>query len=436
VTRQLLERLRRAEQIISIFERLIDDLTPAHYLEQLRRVHRYLTELHMAMPGALVIFGPNGVIQQVNAATLELLGRDALTGRPVSEIFGADPDAIGVGGRSEVRRAEMSWRSASGELVPVLASFARMRPDGGETDEGVVTVCVGMDLRDQKRLESELAQKQKLEAVGRLAAGIAHEINSPIQFVGDNVRFIRDSFGDVMGLLEGYRRLAAEVRAGRPTDALLRELERAEATADLEVLRPRLEEAFVDTTDGVERVARIVSAMKEFAHPSSRSSAPIDLNHALETTLTIANFELKYVADVETHFGELPSVLCHADAINQAFLNLIINAAHAVSSVVRDTGARGRIRVATQQEGAQALVTISDTGCGIPESIRHRVFEPFFTTKEVGKGTGQGLAIARSIIVDQHGGSLSFESELGRGTTFFVRVPVGGSEAEEMEALF
>jgi two-component system, NtrC family, sensor kinase len=175
-------------------------------------------------------------------------------------------------------------------------------------------------------------------------------------------------------------------------------------------------------------VARIVRAMKEFAHVDrSSEKTAADLNRALESTLVVARNELKYVAEVETEFGEIPPVVCNLGDLNQVFLNLLVNAAHAIRDVVEDTGNKGTIRVRTWQEGDQVVVGISDTGAGIPEEIREKIFEPFFTTKEVGKGTGQGLTLARSVVVERHGGSLTFESEVGKGSTFFVRLPMGSS---------
>jgi len=174
-----------------------------------------------------------------------------------------------------------------------------------------------------------------------------------------------------------------------------------------------------------------VRAMKDFAHPESKEKAAADLNKALLSTLAVARNELKCVADVETDLGDLPLVVCNISDLNQVFLNLLVNAAHAIGDVVKDTGKKGKIRVCTVAEGKTVLVTITDTGCGIPEGIRTKVFDPFFTTKGVGCGTGQGLAIARSVVVERHKGTLTFESEVGKGTSFYVRLPVESEEYSE-----
>jgi signal transduction histidine kinase len=179
--------------------------------------------------------------------------------------------------------------------------------------------------------------------------------------------------------------------------------------------------------DGVSRVAKIVRAMKEFSHVDrSSEKASSDLNKALESTLIVARSELKYVADVETQFGTIPPVICHLGDLNQVFLNLLINAAHAIGDVVKSSGNRGRVLVRTKLLNDLVEISISDTGGGIPDGIRGKIFDPFFTTKEVGKGTGQGLTLARAIVVEKHGGTLTFDTEMGKGTTFYVRLPVNG----------
>jgi len=282
--------------------------------------------------------------------------------------------------------------------------------------------AIARDITGRDVVEMELRQAQKLESVGRLASGIAHEINTPMQFVGDNVRFLRESLGTIQELLASLRTFCQGSASG-----LAEEYRRLEQELDTAYLLREIPEALAQTQEGVDRVVTIVRAMKEFAHPESRGRARADLNKALLNTLTVARNELKYVADVETDFGELPSVVCSVSDLNQVFLNLLVNAAHAIADVVQQSGQKGRIRIHTESQGQQVLITIADNGAGIPENIRERIFDPFFTTKEVGRGTGQGLAIARSV-VQRHKGSLTFQSEPGRGTTFFLRLPVDSSE--------
>ncbi len=278
---------------------------------------------------------------------------------------------------------------------------------------------------EQARMELELRLAQKLESIGHLAAGIAHEINTPVQYIGDSVRFARDTFDDLMTLNSEYRAIAEAL-----PEPLRERLAEIELDADLQYITERAPAAFERALDGVERVSRIVRAVKDFAHPPTANKAPADLNAALASTLVVASNELKFAADVETEFGELPPVECHLSDLNQVFLNLIVNAAHAVQEGTPE-GGRGMIFVRTRRDGDDAVVEIRDTGCGIPEDIGHHVFDPFFTTKEVGRGTGQGLALAHTITVDGHGGTLTFESDVGIGTTFTVRIPIAAATSRE-----
>jgi signal transduction histidine kinase len=204
----------------------------------------------------------------------------------------------------------------------------------------------------------------------------------------------------------------------------------AERAADLEYLIDHVPGAIDRSIDGLGRVTAIVKSMKDFAHPDRKEMVAVDLNQGIRSTLIIAKNEYKYVADVEAHYGELPPVLCHGGDINQVVLNIIVNAAHAIGDVVAGTSYRGRIGIETCREGDWAVIRISDTGGGIPEAVRGHVFDPFFTTKGVGKGTGQGLAIARSIVADRHHGQVSFETEPGHGTTFTIKLPIKGPRSE------
>ena len=292
----------------------------------------------------------------------------------------------------------------------------------------VGTQGIGRDITGREEREMELRHAQKLESVGRLASGIAHEINTPIQFVGDNTRFVRGSFRCLQTLLSKYQELRDAAASGAVSPDLLAEVRRVEEESDCAYLLEEIPKALTQTLDGVTRVATLVRAMKDFAHPESKEKAAADLNKALLSTLAVARNELKSVAHVETDLGDLPPVVCNVSDLNQVFLNLLVNAAHAIGDVVKGTGKKGKIRVRTATEGKTVLVTITDTGCGIPEGIRTKVFDPFFTTKGVGRGTGQGLAIARSVVVERHKGTLTFESEVGKGTSFYVRLPVESEE--------
>lgn len=275
------------------------------------------------------------------------------------------------------------------------------------------------EMRERERMAIELRLAQKLESVGRLAAGIAHEINTPIQYIGDSVSFLQAAQLDLDRLLQAYRDVAGS--SNEAASRIAKEI-------DLEFLSREMPKAFERTLEGVERVAAIVRAMKEFAHPDALEHSSADLNHALETTLTVAHNEYKYSAQIETRLGELPLVPCNVGELNQVFLNLIVNAAHAIAESGKSADT-GRITIATATAAGHVEISIADNGCGIPPEHLDKIFDPFFTTKPVGKGTGQGLAIARSIIAEKHGGHIDVHSVVGEGTRFLLRLPIAGRQA-------
>lgn len=284
------------------------------------------------------------------------------------------------------------------------------------------------DVTERKVLRSQLLQAQKLESVGQLAAGIAHEINTPAQYVGDNVRFLKDLFANLLEMLNAYRKVLSAAKAGALSGELIGEADAAIARADADYLMDEIPKAIDQTQEGIGRVTRLVAAMKEFSHPGTTEMAQLDLNHAIDSTLTVSRNEWKYSAEVETDFDpKLEPVRCYPGEFNQVILNLIVNAAHAIADANRQQGReKGKITVRTLNQPEYAEILIQDTGTGIPEEVRNRVFDPFFTTKEIGKGTGQGLAIARSVVVDKHGGTIHFVTDEGKGTTFVVRLPYDG----------
>ena len=287
-------------------------------------------------------------------------------------------------------------------------------------------VLMHLDVTTQKRMEVQLQQAQKLESIGQLAAGIAHEINTPIQFIGDNLTFLLgafQSFLDLLGPLQTLLELQSqESRWSDQSNAVREALDQA----DPEFLKEDVPNAIHQSLDGIGRVSKIVNAMKDFSHPGSASRMPLDLNRAIESTALVCRNDWKYVAEMDFDFGPgLQSVPCFPDQFNQVILNLIINAAHAIGDSLKDTpGGKGRITIRTRVAGDRAEIRVEDTGPGIPESIRHRIFDPFFTTKPVGKGTGQGLAIAYSVIVQRHGGTITVASDPGKGAAFILRLPL------------
>jgi len=316
-------------------------------------------------------------------------------------------------------RLECRLIRLEGDDVPVEMS---VQPLLVEQSRPVGLVGVIADISERKAREIEAQHAQKLESLGRLSAGIAHEINTPIQFVGDNTRFLAESYETMISLLLTYRQILDE-RAGALSWQERAEIVReAEAEAEIDYLAQEVPSAVRQSLEGIERMATIVRAMKAFSHPGQDEQAPADLNEALKATLTVARSETKDVADVVLELGEIPPVMCHLGDLNQVFLNMIVNAADAIE----EKGERGEIRIRSRVDGEHVEIQVSDTGAGIPESIRLKVFDPFFTTKDVGRGTGQGLALARAVVQDKHDGVISLRSQAGVGTTFTIRLPVGG----------
>jgi PAS domain S-box-containing protein len=289
----------------------------------------------------------------------------------------------------------------------------------------------------QREMEVQLQLAQKMESIGRLAAGVAHEINTPTQFIADNTHFLTEAFERVRTVLEQYRALRDQA-SGQPGYApALAAVAAAEEHAEIDYLLGEVPRCLQQSLDGLARVARIVCSLKEFAHPNSPECVPADLNHAIETSVLVSRHEWKYVAEVATELDPaLPPVPCVVDEFNQVVLNLIINAAHAIGDALktRRGGVLGRITIRTKLAAPWALVEVEDTGTGIDPAIIGRIFEPFFTTKAVGKGTGQGLAIVRTVIVSHHHGQVDVESEPGRGAKFIIRLPLARAPAGETKS--
>jgi two-component system NtrC family sensor kinase len=423
---------QRAERRVELLDRLVEERNRdlAITQEQASAVQSYLLGLNNVLPGALIGASTSGFVTRANRGAQELLGfpATALAGLQLSRIWPAAAEFIQhcLGAGTRVVRDEADWIAQDGRVVPVLVSAATQRDIEGRV---LSLVFVALDISERRRLEVELRHAQKLESLGQLSAGVAHEINTPMQFIGDNLHYVCEAFEGLRPLLDALSTFESEL----PADSAQR-LRKLSEQADLDFLRKRLPKSIVGALDGVKRVSHIVEAMRAFSHPQTEKTA-VDLNKGLMDTLTIAHNETKYVADVECELGELPPIVCNGGDMNQVFLNLIVNAAHAIAARQRgDHKQRGHIRVRSWRKHDTAVFAIADDGCGIAREIRHRVFDPFFTTKEVGKGTGQGLSISRSVVVDHHHGSLSFDSEEGRGTTFFIRLPLHDTASESHPA--
>jgi len=326
--------------------------------------------------------------------------------REMAEKFFADEQALLASGKPLVNCEELVFDKLSGTNRVILTSKVPLHDANGNVT-GIVGT--GFDITERKAAEERMASSDRLESIGRLAAGVAHEINTPVQYLNDSVSFIREGVGELLAYID-------KLHASLP--------QKPEDNDDVDYLREELPPALTRVAEGLARIAKIVRSMKHFSHADQREMSEVDLNASIASTLVIARSEYRDCADIETDYAPLPPVTCHGGQINQVVLNLVVNSADAISDFVKQHDGRGRITLRTALEGDHVLITIADTGGGIPEAIQARIFDPFFTTKEVGRGTGQGLSIVRSTIVKGHGGQLDFVSEMGKGTTFYVRLPV------------
>ena len=399
--------------------------------DALRRAHEEAELFINAVPSILIGISRDSRIKRWNLAAAKVFGlvKAEVIGKSLAECgvhwvrldMQAEIDSWCAG--REMRRVEALPFLIDGETRFLGLTLNWICAPEERIDELLI---IGSDVTDREILGQQLRQAQKLEAIGQLAAGIAHEINTPTQYVGDNTRFLQESWHSCNELLAIAREMRQRAAAGSISSQTLQRFDALAQAADFEYLQTEIPRAIEQSLDGIERVAKIVRAMKDFSHPGSEEKKSIDINQAIETTITVARNEWKYVADVETHFdSNLPLVLCHAGEFNQVILNLLINAAQAIAQALEGgSQGKGKIVVSTTCDQDWAEISISDTGAGIPEAVRSRVFEPFFTTKPVGKGTGQGLALAHTAIVRRHGGKIWFDSELGKGTTFYIRMPL------------
>ena len=413
---------------------VVRDITAQHRHKRLSTAVEQVNE-------SIVITDAAGVIQYVNPAF------ERVTGYTQSEAIGQHTRILKSGVQSDefysyLWKTILSGKVWSGRISnkkkdgTALIEEATISPVVNE--RGVIAnfVAVKKDITEQVALENRARQSQKLEAIGQLAAGIAHEINTPVQFVSDNTVFLQRAFSGLVIALEAFELLLEEAKVADACPDAVERAEKALKKAKINFLMKQIPRAVNQSLEGLQRVAGIVSAMKEFSHPSQGAKQAVDLRKAVETTITVsAPNEWKYVAEMDTEFDpDLPPVPCLRDELNQVVLNIIVNAAHAISDVTNGgSEGKGTIRLSTKQDGDWAELRISDTGSGIPEEVRDRVFDPFFTTKQVGKGTGQGLAIARSVVVDKHGGTIEIDPSTGAGTTFVIRLPLRDSQVPPAE---
>ncbi len=382
----------------------------------------------------IITFDSNGNIESINCAAQQIFGYDfyVAIGKNICDLVPSAKFCDSIEGCA-VNLLAFSQSEHGGEIQGLKSDGTPIPLEivVSEFTHAYRTSFTAMlrDLTRRKQLETQLAHAQKMESVGQLAAGIAHEINTPIQYVGDNTRFLKSAFDGIEQILQATDQLLTRCAQHAELDDHVATLRALQQTVDLAFLRDEIPAAVDQTLEGADSVARIVRAMKDFSHPGSEERMRVNLNRALENTLTVCKNEWKYVADLKTDFCEdLPSIDCLPGELNQVFLNLVVNAAHAIEAglATKKASERGLLTVTTRLSDRWAVIEIADTGCGIPAAIQTRIFDPFFTTKSVGKGTGQGLAICYNVVVEKHLGKLFFTSTPGEGTVFHVWLPLAG----------
>ncbi len=427
------------DSLITVRTDVTERKTTEQSLSQSQQRLQAITEtLH---EGVLVI-NEQGRIAFSNPSAGEMLGVDreqSLLGTPVDDLFclveGSEPVMFADGPLRQViddgvavSNEDAVFATSADQILLVDFACAPLR----EKKKSHSCVLSFRNIKERKEAQKELFQSMKLASVGELAAGIAHEINTPVQYIGDNLRFIQDSVADMQGIIEAYKKVEEAAEKAGVLEDPIKALHDTLKDADLDYLMEELPSATKQSLGGVETISRIVLAMKEFAHPGQREKAMANINKSVENTLTVSRNEWKHHAELETDLDEnIASVPCLVGEINQVLLNLIVNATHAIQD--RHGDEMGLIKISTHQDGEFVEIRVSDNGSGIPEHAQDHVFDQFFTTKDVGKGTGQGLAVSYDVIVNKHGGTITFETEEREGTTFIIRLPVNTNE-EKPEA--
>lgn len=371
-------------------------------------------------------FDCNGMAQEIFGCTCagDIIGRHPADFSPPQQPDGSD-SAVAANQHIEeaftkqVLKFEWLHRRLNGELFPAEV-WLRGISLGGKN----ILLATIRDITVRKQLELHAAQSQKIEAIGTLAAGIAHEINTPAQYVSDNINFLDNSEKDLLAMIAQYRELKAAAEGQGWAADVLRKINELESAGDLEYLLNEIPVALRQAQDGINQISTIARAMKAFAHPGRIEMQQIDINKAIENIAVVSRNEWKYVAVLELQLGtDMPLIPCHVCEMNQVILNLIVNASHAIEEKVRGTMNKGKIVIRTACDD-DMVIEVEDDGIGISPEIRARIFEPFFTTKKVGKGSGQGLAIVRSVVEGKHRGRIELDSEAGKGTKFIIHLPL------------
>lgn len=384
----------------------------------------------------IIIVDEAGSIKMLNRAAKVIFGctNKSMIGQNVDELLNVEGDEnfmfyLGASEHEPVNTLhETHGVRSDGARIPIEINITKANvPDKDMVVISVRDITVRRVSEEEwDKMEMQLRHAQKLEAIGQLAAGIAHEINTPIQFIGDNMKFINDAFANIQKLYDVRNKLIEKFKQGEMPHDLIEKAAQLEEEMDFKYLRVEAPKAIKQSLDGIERVEDIVRSMKQFSHPGIEEKILVDINSAIESTVTVSRNEWKYYAEMKLNLDpSLPMVPCLPGELNQAILNIVVNAAQAIREKNdKDESGSGVITISTSKSTSSIKIVISDTGVGISDSILPSIFDPFFTTKEVGKGTGQGLAITYSAIVDKHGGTIDVESQAGEGSTFTITLPL------------
>ena len=437
---------RRGFRFVSLVIRDITELKRTQYtLEQQEAFYRLITENTTDL---ISLFDSNGKNVYSSPSYEKLLGFASweLADEGIYEcIHHEDRDRVREivmstlrAGREVVLQYQMM--NKSGAILHLEATTGGIRNSKGQFERLIfVSRDITSQLRqreERKLMELHHLHAQKMESIGQLAAGVAHEMNTPIQYFGDNLRFIRDSFSDLVLVLRAFHSHYLHPESEGYDSNKLNTLKTVWTDADADFLFDEIPKAIEQSLHGVDNLAHIVGAMKEFSHPGTEDKIPVDFNQMIENTLTIARNEWKYIANIELDLASvLPRVSCLPDEIRQMLLNLIINACHAIEEKGMKTEEKGVIHISTSlvdRDSCFVELRIRDSGSGIPEDVKNRIFEPFFTTKPVGKGTGQGLAVVHNVVIDKHSGQLHVDSTVNEGTTFIILLPVSPPQNKEL----
>jgi PAS domain S-box-containing protein len=390
--------------------------------------HRYRKVVEQ-VPDAVLILHCDGHVLEANAAAGRSLGYapDELTGVDVSQI---------MDGLSSEQVAELVMKTSLEPSTTLRLNLIKRDKSRYPAEAQLSALTVSgdpallisaRDLTERLRMEQDMRQAHRFEAVGQLAAGVAHEINTPMQYIGDNTSFLRTTVERLLGVVESFEKLIDDCETGAVTMSQVQECKKRLTSAKIPFLKKQAPVAIEQSLQGIAHVSSIIQGLKEFSHPGGEEKVTVDLNHVARTAATVTRNEWRYHSTLDLMLKEgLPVILGHPQELGQMLINLIVNAAHAIEARHGATEGppQGRIVISTEEINGFVELRMQDNGSGIPEAIRNRVMDPFFTTKEVGKGTGQGLALAHNVVVEKHRGQLFFESEVGQGTTFFVRLPL------------